>query len=156
MGEGNSWHRSLNSLCVAAQYREESVWKRQIVSAAYLNIPLTSLIWERETPNIPSRSRNKVGSSLYQQVFIWRKTPLTVLLCWTWKEKNRRKKASFQWFWGFSVFWFVFFQHIPLPFPFPSTPPPLGSRMQQLDHVAIICFCISLIWVAGIGAGSHF
>lgn len=40
--------------------------------------------------------------------------------------------------------------------PFPSTPPPLGSCPQQPGHVAIICFCISLIWVAATQAGSRF
>lgn len=58
------------------------------------------------------------------------------------------------------VFWFficfgVFVQHLPL-YLSPLPHPPLASHVQQLDHVAIICFCISLIWVAGIGAGFHF
>lgn len=137
MGEGNSWHRSLNSSCVAAQYREELVWKRQIVSAAYLNIPLTSLIWDRETPNIPSRSRNKVGSSPYQQVFIWRKTPLTFLLCWIWKEKNRRKKKLlFSGFGGFLVFGLFFFLTYTPSFSIPFYPTP-----SWLPHAAARSRC---------------
>lgn len=55
----------------------------------------------------------------------------------------------FHLFWGFCP---AFTPFLSIPY----APPSLGSHVQQLDHVAIICFCISLTWVAGIGAGSHF
>lgn len=72
------------------------------------------------------------------------------------KREQQQEKSFFLVAWGFFLVLRFFFRRIPLLSPFPSTPPPLGSRVQQLGHVAIICFCISLIWVAGIGAGSHF
>lgn len=55
----------------------------------------------------------------------------------------------------FHLFW-VFGPRVTPSLSNPSTLPPLVSHVRQLDHVAIICFCICLIWVAGIGAGFHF
>lgn len=156
MEKGNSQHRSANSSCVTVQYREEPVWQKQVVSATYLNIPLTSPTWEMESADIPIRNRNKVGSSPYWQVFLWRKILLNVFAVLN-MEKNGRKKKKKRCFlvvwWGFL---FGFFLMYTLLCASPSTPPPPVSRGQQRGHVAIICFCISLIWVAGRGAGSHF
>lgn len=69
------------------------------------------------------------------------------------KKKEKKKIAFLAAFFELCCFFFFFSPHIPPP----SIPPPSpSSRPQQPGHVAIICFCISLIWVAGIGAGSHF
>lgn len=94
MGEGNSQHRSLNGWCVTAQYREQPVQKRQLLSAVYLNIALTPLTWEMETSDIPCRSRNKVVSSPYRQVFVWRKTPLIFFAMLNVKREEQQEKKK--------------------------------------------------------------
>lgn len=87
---------------------------------------MTSLIWEMGTSDNSSRSRNKVASFPYWQMFKWRKTLLMFLLCWIWKENSSRKKSflfnGFGGFLGFFSFVWGFLSNIHSFFMYPLCP----------------------------------
>lgn len=138
MEKGNSQHRSANSSCVTVRYREEPVWQKQVVSATYLNIPLTSPTWEMESADIPIRNRNKVGSSPYWQVFLWRKILLNVFAVLNMEKNGREKKKKmlFSSLVGFFV-WFLFYVYPSLCIPFYPTPSclPRAAARSRCHHL---------------------
>lgn len=154
-----SCQRSVTHLCVTIQDRETGCF----CSLSERPFEISPLRCERMRPPQQEQQQSRwfstrTGACVEAELLFM------FLLCWMWKgkaerpsrkkKKKKKEKCFFSCFFCVVLFFLFFFSpHIPPP----SIPPPSpSSRPQQPGHVAIICFCISLIWVAGIGAGSHF